>query len=213
MAQRSSASFARGSAKFKTQARVLVLCEDSKSSKTYLEDASRYFRATAQVEIAHPDHTDPLGVVKAAVGRQSAFETVYCVVDRDTHANWDQAINMASGHPKLRMIRSYPCFEFWLLLHFGYTRAGYAQAGALSAAAQVVRDLRLKPGMQGYAKGSIEGLFKKLCGQDDHTLNTACRHGDRTLTDAANDGEANPSTELQNLIRELRKLGQPERVV
>lgn len=207
---RSSISFARGGAKFKAQARVLVLCEDSKSSKTYLEDAAKYFRATAQVQIAHPGRTDPLGVVQAGVKQESAFDSVFCVVDRDSHANWDQAINLANGHEKVRMIRSYPCFEFWLLLHFGYTRAGYARAGALSAADQVVRDLKQKPGMLGYAKGSIEGLFLKLCGEADSTLETACKHGDRTLIDARNDGEANPSTELQDLIRELRNLGSPQ---
>lgn len=209
MARRSPASFARGAAKFKAQARVLVLCEDSKSSKTYLEDASKYFRATAQVQIAHPGRTDPLGVVQAGVKRQPAFDVVYCVVDRDSHANWDQANDLARGHPKVRMIRSFPCFEFWLLLHFGYTRAGYARAGVLSAADQVVRDLRQKPGMQDYAKGSIEGLFLRLCGDADIMLNTACRHGDRTLADAEKEGNANPSTELQNLVRELRNLGSP----
>jgi hypothetical protein len=211
MTQRSAASFARGAAKFKVQARVLVLCEDSKSSKTYLEDASKYFRATAQVQIAHPGRTDPLGVVQAGVKRQSAFDAVYCVVDRDSHANWAQAIDLANGHhPKVRMIRSFPCFEFWLLLHFGYTRAGYVRAGALSAADQVVRDLRQKPGMQDYAKGSIEGLFVKLCGEADRILKTACKNGDRTLADALNEGNDNPSTELQILIRELQRLGSPE---
>lgn len=213
MASRSAASFARGTAKFKPQARVLVLCEDSKSSKTYLEDASKYFRATALVQIAHPGRTDPLGVVQAGVKRQSAFDSVYCVVDRDSHANWEQAIDLARGHhPKVQMIRSFPCFEFWLLLHFGYTRAGYARAGTLSAADQVVRDLRQKPGMQGYAKGSIEGLFMKLCGEAGSMLNTACKHGARTLIDTQNEGNANPSTELQILIHELRRLGSPERL-
>ena len=210
MAQRSSASFARGSAKYKVHARVLVLCEDSKSSKTYLEDASKYFRATAQVKIAHPGRTDPLGVVSAGVKQQSVFDTVYCVVDRDSHANWAQAIDLARGHPKIRMVRSFPCFEFWLLLHFGYTRAGYMPAGVLSAADQVVRDLKQKDGMHDYAKGSINGLFNKLCGKAEAMLNTACTHGDRTLHDAENDGNPNPSTEMQNLIRELRKLGSPE---
>lgn len=106
MTRRSAASFARGAAKFKVQARVLVLCEDSKSSKTYLEDASKYFRATAQVQIAHPGRTDPLGVVQAGVKQQSAFDAVYCVVDRDSHANWEQAIDLANGHhPKVQMIR------------------------------------------------------------------------------------------------------------
>lgn len=212
MAQRSSASFARGKAKFKAQARVLILCEDSKSSKTYLENASTYFRATAQVQIAHPGRTDPLGVVQAGVKLQSTFDAVYCVVDRDTHANWAQAIDLAGGHSKVRMIRSYPCFEFWLLLHFGYTRAGYVREGALSAADTVVRDLRKKPGMQQYAKGSIDGLFQRLCGQAEAMLNKACSHGDRTLIDAEAEGNPNPSTELQNLIRELRRLGSPEPV-
>lgn len=211
MAQRSTQSFERRAAKFKAQARVLVLCEDSKSSKTYLDDASKYFRATAQVRIAHPGRTDPLGIVQAGVRQLSAFDTVYCVVDRDSHANWDQAIDLARGNPGVKMIRSFPCFEFWLLLHFGYTRAGYARAGALSAADQVTRDLRLKPGMEGYAKGSVEGLFKKLCGVAEATLDAACRHGDRTLEDAAIEGNSNPSTELQRLIREMRKLGNPER--
>ena len=213
MARRPTSSFARGAAKFKAQARVLVLCEDSKSSKTYLEDASKYFRATAQVQIAHPGRTDPLGIVQAGVKLQRAFDAVYCVVDRDSHANWDQAIDLARGHdPKVRMIRSFPCFEYWLLLHFGYTRAGFVRAGAVSAADQVVRELRQKPGMQDYAKGSIQGLFQELCGEADSTLNTACRHGDRTLVDAQNENESNPSTELQNLIRELRRLGNPEPV-
>lgn len=110
------------------------------------------------------------------------------------------------------MIRSFPCFEFWLLLHFGYTRAGYARAGALSAADQVVRDLKQKEGMHDYTKGSIKGLFDKLCGDAEAMLNAAIRHGDRTLQDTENDGNPNPSTEMQNLIRELRRLGSPERV-
>ena len=131
MAQRSAASFGRGTAKFRPQPRVLVLCEDSKSSKTYLEDASKYFRASALVQIAHPGRTDPLGIVQTGVKQQTAFDAVYCVVDRDSHQNWHQAIDLASGHPKILMIRSYPCFEFWLLLHFGYTRAAYAGTGAL----------------------------------------------------------------------------------
>lgn len=209
MALRSKASFARGGAKFKTHDRVLVLCEDSKSSKIYLEDASRYFRATTKVEIVHPNCTDPLNIVKAAVSRQRNFEAVYCVVDRDTHDNWDAAIDMASGHPKVRMVRSFPCFEFWLLLHFTYSRAGYARAGKVSAAAQVVRDLRKIPSMSKYDKGSIAGLFEALCGKSEVILTRACNHGDRTLQDAAQDGEMNPSTEMQILIRELRKHGQP----
>ena len=66
--------------------------------------------------------------------------------------------------------------------------------------------------MQTYAKGSIDGLFMKLCGEADAMLATACKHGDRTLADAEAEGEENPSTELQKVIRKFQQLGKPERV-
>lgn len=199
---RSPKSFERRPASFKPQQRVLVLCEDSKSSKTYLEDASLYFRSYAVVEFAHCGHTDPLGIVKAAVNRQKDFEFVYCVVDRDTHENFDEAARLATRETKVKLFTSHPCFEFWLLLHFLYSRAPYAAAGNLSAADCVIKDLRSKHGMDGYAKGQIKGLFQTLLPR----LPDARTHAARTMAEAHQDDEPNPSSPLHLLLDALEEL-------
>lgn len=199
---RGSNSFKRKGARFKPQPRVLVLCEDTKSSKTYLEDASTHFRSYAVVEFAHCGHTDPLGIVKRAVARQRDFEMVYCVVDRDSHHNFDEAVKLADTEPKIELITSYPCFEFWLLLHFAYSRAPYAPAGKVSAADRVVKDLQTKPGMEAYDKGQIKGLFEILRPR----LSDAKAHAVRTLIEAEQDTEFNPSSRLHILLDSLEAL-------
>lgn len=119
--------------------------------------------------------------------------------------NFDEAVALEAKNPKITLLISYPCFEFWLLLHFGFTRAPIVGAGAHSAGDRVVQSLRAKPGMKDYAKGSIEGLFVKLLPQ----LPDANRHAEKTLQEAQTDGEMNPSTPLHQLMQLLMALGQP----
>lgn len=194
---RSAESFGRGGGRYRPQPSILILCEDAKSSRTYLEDASAYFRSYAKVEVAHAGNTDPLGIVKAAIRRRRSFEHIYIVVDRDTHANFDEAMELAGDHDSITFLPSYPCFEFWLLLHFSYTRADYGSAQALDA-------LRNKPGMSQYAKGNTKALFDKLVNQ----LPDAEERAERSCVDAEVEGNVNPSTSLHTLIAVLRDLGE-----
>ncbi|MBB6157995.1 hypothetical protein HDC30_005247 [Pseudomonas sp. JAI115] len=103
----SSKSFDRKASRFKPQPKVLVLCEDSKSGKRYLEEAAFHFRARAQVEIVHCGVTHPSGIVERAVMRQKRFDKVFCVVDRDTHLCFERALNTARSHPKIYVIASH----------------------------------------------------------------------------------------------------------
>lgn len=199
---RNAASFKRGNARYKPQPRVLVLCEDLKSSKVYLEEASIHFRSYAVVEFAHCGRTDPMGIVEAAIKRQHDFELVYCVIDRDTHQNFDSALTLAGQVSKVKVVVSYPCFEFWLLLHFCYSRAPYSSVGSSSAADRVTQDLRKNDGMESYAKGKINGLFQRLLPR----LPQAKSNAIRTLVDANNDGELNPSTSMHLMICALEDL-------
>lgn len=201
---RSVSSFRRTGAKFKTQPRILVLCEDSKSSKNYLEEAAIYYRSYALVEFHHCGRTDPLGIVEAAIKRLADFDFIYCVIDRDDHANFDAAILLAKGQPNLAVLTSYPCFELWLLLHFCFTRAPYRSIGNASAADRLIADLQKKPGMAEYAKGKSKDLFKLLLPRIDN----ACNHAKRTLQEAEADGESNPSTPLHILIDKLKYLAE-----
>ena len=120
---RDSNSFKRQKSKFKPQPKVLVICEDSKSGKRYLEDASLHFRVSVVVEITHCGKTDPLNIVKEAISRQGKFDHIFCAIDRDTHETFGEALKLVNTAKKVEIIASYPCFEFWLLLHFGYNRS------------------------------------------------------------------------------------------
>ncbi len=109
---RTPASYNRSNPRFKPQPTVLVICEDSKSGKHYLEDARLHFRINALVEITHCGKTDPLNIVKEAISRQGKFDNIFCAIDRDDHQNFDEALNLANTSKKVEIIASYPCFEF-----------------------------------------------------------------------------------------------------
>jgi hypothetical protein len=141
-------SFNRPKSRFKPQPTVLVICEDSKSGLNYLKDASRYFRVDAKIEISHCGRTDPKGIVEEALARQNKFDQVYCVIDRDSHPSFMEAIRLAGASDKVCVIASFPCFEYWLLLHFGYCRKPYSAVGNDSAADNLIKDLRKNVGME-----------------------------------------------------------------
>lgn len=204
-------SFARSKPSLKPQPRVLVLCEDSKSSRRYLEDANVYFRSFASVEVSHCGKTDPIGIVREAVAACSRqYEFAYCVIDRDTHPSFDDAVRLArQNSERVALIVSYPCYEFWLLLHFGKTRKPYLRAGKLSAGDLVVKDLiAAHPIMHGYEKGRAIGLFDALLDR----FPSARKWSEQILAEAEKDGELNPSTSLHVLIDRLRSLGQPGKI-
>lgn len=201
---RPASSFSRKKPKYKPEAKVLVICEDVKSCRVYLQDAAIYFRSNAVVEVTHCGNTDPLGIVKDAIKRKKHHEEVYCAVDRDTHDNFEAAIKLAEQN-KIKMIVSYPCYEFWLLLHFHLNRKPYAATGGASACDNLISDLCRKPGMKGYTKGGSEGLFNQLIGK----LPRAIKNSEKVLIQATEDGELNPSSRLHELIRKFEGLGAP----
>ena len=200
---RSPNSFHRTPSRYRPQPTVLVICEDSKSGKRYLEAASRHFRCIVQVRITHCGKTDPKGIVYEAISSQRKFERVFCVIDRDNHTNFSEALDLAKTAPNVTIIASYPCFEYWLLLHFSCCRKPYASTGSHSAADLLIRDLRACSGMEGYAKGSEQDIFLFLLGDK---LSFARATAKRILAEAVDDGEMNPSTSLHQLIDYLEKL-------
>lgn len=204
---RSGKSFNRGGAKFKSQPLILVICEDTKSAKTYFEEAARYYRSSALVEFSHCGYTDPLGIVETAIARSEQFDQVICVIDRDAHAlsNFNEAVTKARNHAKVEAYVSFPCFEFWLLLHFRFTRGEIVATGSTSAGDHAVKLLSAEQGMEKYAKGSVAGLFERLLPR----LPDAIQRAERTLKEAAADHEPNPSTPLHHMISLLVELGKP----
>lgn len=198
---RSAASFNRAKPRFKPQPTVLVICEDSKSGKRYLEDASAYFRVKVQVEICHCGKTDPVSIVNEAVARKGKFDRVFCAIDRDTHANFEKALDAAKSHPKVDVVVSYPCFEFWLLLHFGYSRKPHSSES-------LIKDLRANPGFEDYDKGGDRNVFRIL----ENRFSEARRFAPIVLAEAIESGEMNPSTRLHELLAYFEELSQPQKI-
>lgn len=198
--------FQRRKAVYKAQPRLLVLCEDAKSSLTYLQEAARHFRAYAEVEVAHCGKTDPKGIVSEAIQRLKDFDRVICAIDRDDHHGFDEASKIAKAHaPRIELVVSYPCYEFWLYLHFRSTRKPYRAAGKLSAADALLKDLCQEKGMEDYEKGAARGLFAKLLDR----LPTARKNAADVMRAAIQVDELNPSTQLHEVMTIFERLGTP----
>lgn len=202
---RTSKSFERKKPKFKVQPRTLILCEDSKSCLIYLQEAARHYRSFASIQIAHCGKTDPLGIIGEARKQIRVFESVFCAIDRDSHHGFDDALRLAERNG-VKVIASFPSYEFWLLLHFRKTRAPYMAAGALSAGDRIVRDLLLENGMDIYSKGATRGLFLYLLSR----LPEARKRSIEVLAEARADGEMNPSTLMHDLLDHFEELGNPQ---
>ncbi len=185
--------------------RVLIVCEGSKSEPVYFSEIrSRYRLSAANVAVVHKGSA-PITVVKTALDRQKRerdlgekYDIVACVFDRDEHATFDDACALANAR-KLKLARSWPCFEFWLLLHFGYTRKPYARSGTVSPADDCVRDL--KEHLPDYEKAQ-RGLFLDL----EDRLEDAKANAQRTIVDGRKTNNPNPSTEIHRLVNYLQHL-------
>ena len=183
-----------------------MLCEDSKSSLNYLQDAARHFRSHAVVKIAHCGRTDPIGIVEEAIASRRNFEITFCVIDRDSHESFEAALlRSAEFGDSIKVLPSYPCYEYWLLLHFRFTRAPVASVGAQSAGMRMAAELRAENAMAEYDKGSSESLFNVLLDR----LPMARVNAARALDAAIAEQEMNPSTKLHLLLAEFEKLGVP----
>lgn len=203
---RSAKSFGRGAPRFKPQPTVLVICEDSKSGKNYIEDATRHFRVHVSVFVFHCGRTDPKGIVEEALRQVKHYDQVFCVIDRDTHEHFDVALAMASGSAKISVIASYPCIEFWYRLHFGHTRRAYVRAGARSPGECAVDELRKCEAFEDYAKGGEVSVFRTLLPR----LDEARRVSARVLAQAVAEGEMNPSTRMHALLAYFESLSVPQ---
>ena len=186
--------------------RVLIVCEGSKTEPSYFRSlVDRYRLSTANVEITGSG-SDPRALVNKAKSlrdkekqRGDQYDAVYCVFDRDQHAHFNTASNEALS-AKLKLARSWPCFEFWLLLHFVYHRRPYAPSGNRTAAENCMRELQQH--LPNYTKGNT-GVFEEL---KEDQLKDAKSNARHALSDAEATGEYNPSTEVHCLVAYLQAL-------
>ncbi|EDO8878045.1 RloB domain-containing protein [Campylobacter coli] len=109
---------------------ILIVCEGEKTEINYLKQLKNFFRLNnITIDIIPSENSSPLQVVKFAKKKNDLFDynEVYCVFDKDTHANFTKAQEECEEYIKedknfkFEAIISNPCFEFWILLHFTCT--------------------------------------------------------------------------------------------
>lgn len=185
--------------------RVLIVCEGEKSEPTYFRDMVNHRRlSTANVVIVGVG-SDPRLLVNMAKERKAQerrlgdrYDVVYCVYDRDEHEHFAAASNSAQA-AGLKLARSWPCFEYWLVAHFVYHRRPYGPSGNRTASQNCVKDL--KSHLPGYTKSGA-GVYGDL----EDRLETAKANAERALADAQETGRSNPSTEVHRLVAYLQAL-------
>jgi hypothetical protein len=221
------AQFERAKPSLKQQPEVLVICEDKESGKRYLEDASRHFRIKILVDVVHIKST-PIKIVKHAQNenkKKRKYDRIFCVIDRDTHETFDEAVALAKTLPNVTIIASYPCYEFWLLLHFISPNdlKEYKPIGKLSIADVLIKDLCKYEGMENYEKGNDRNLFEYLfkrpiesstgkMKKEGEVFQEARKKSLKILENAKARGKMNPSTQLHELLDFFETLSNPQKI-
>lgn len=194
--------------------RYLIVCEGTKTEPHYFHELREDLHIHHQVvRIAPNEGVSPDRVVAHAVALYEedaesgdAYDTVYCVFDRDKHTTFDAAVqrtkDLSDAGKPLVAITSTPCFEIWLLLHFGYTDQPFHAAGKKSVGDQVVATLKTKPGFKIYGKGQ-KGIYNQL----KDTLDDALVHAVQLRKHCVATASINPATDIDQLVLELQKLG------
>jgi hypothetical protein len=185
--------------------RVLIVCEGEKTEPSYFGGLRQTERlSSANIKITPADGSDPLSIVQFAERFLDEYDRVYCVFDRDGHANYNDALRRVSQSPagragKLTPITSWPCFEFWLLLHFRYSSAAIVPAGKRSSGTVAFDTLRQH--LPTYEKGHASIYAELLTLRDAAMKNAARLQRENRKT-----GSTNPSTCVHDLVDYLLKL-------
>ena len=212
---RKNAELARQKKDRATYTRFLIVCEGTKTEPYYLQELVNDLGIRHHtVKIAPNVGVTPDRIVAHAVKLYDedallgdSFDRVFCVFDRDTHETFDAAVQRISDlngakEPRVyEAITSTPCFEYWLLLHFGFTEQPFHAAGRRSVGDQVVSALKTNPGFAKYGKGQKQtySLVK---------VNTAkaITYAQRVRKNAEKTGQTNPSTHVDVLVTALKAL-------
>lgn len=209
--QRDAASLKRKKAKKAPYDRVLIVCEGAKTEPNYLREIRDTYRlSTANIDICGKEcGSDPLSVVNCAIKKfreDLDYDRVYCVLDRDKHSTFDAALDKLRqtklGKEVLFVaITSVPCFEFWLLLHFGYTTRQFCAPGNASNCELVMSALNKSGKIPGYKKGAsnIFDLTKEM-------LPNAINHARQLQQHNHTTGNSHPATNMHELIEYLFNL-------
>lgn len=183
--------------------RVLIVCEDSKSSRYYFESFPVDKQRIEIIILGTGMNTDSLveeAVRKIDQATKSGqhYSDVWCVFDRDSFplGNYTRAFQLAKNN-KIKIAWANEAFELWYLLHYCYLDAGISRA-----------DYNKKLREKGLAYDKADKtIYKKVKSLQERAIKNAAK-----LEKHWNDsGKAfpereNPSTNVHKLVAYLNDL-------
>jgi hypothetical protein len=202
--------YRRGTPRFPSSGKAfLIVTEGAKTEPNYFKALRKRLQLNAtEVEILHPEGTDPLTLVRKAIemraerkreskkGLKIPYDEVWIIYDlekpNDERRQIDKKARQLREAEGIKFGESDPCFEFWLLLHEEFTTAQFVDC------AEVV--VRLRNFLPNYSKGDMpsEEFLKKL--PDAIERAQRCRrHHQETNSDG------NPGTSVDILASNLNE--------
>lgn len=194
-----------------TNDKILIVCEGEKTEPNYFKEIRSEYKLISAIVVdgdcdSSPDQVFKYAQLKALEEAKtgSPFDKVYCVMDKDNHEHFSSTVKAieAKKGDIFKSIDSIPSFEYWLLLHFTYSRKSYVSQPNNSVGRQVIKDLKQHPGMEDYDKGE-ETVFSTL---GETKLATAITNAKKVITASGLDGSIDPSTKVHLLIEHLQKM-------
>ena len=182
--------------------RILILCEDEKSSRDYLAKFPYDPKQVVIECVGTGMNTDSLmeqAIERAQAARRDGapYESIWVVFDRDSFPlrNFNRTFDLARRHAEIVPCWSNECFELWYLLHFCYRDTGIGRN-------EIWKEVSLCLGEK-YEKFD-DAIFKKLSGKIDTALKNAGRLAYEN--GGGKDACRNPSTRVHELVKMLRDL-------
>jgi hypothetical protein len=182
--------------------RILILCEDTKSSRDYFASFP-HDKSLVEIEcVGTGMNTDSLmqyavDKAKAARSARSQYERIWVVFDRDSfpQENFNRAFELARTQNRITPCWSNECFEIWYLLHFHYRDTAISRHDLWSVISELLGSK--------YDKGD-DTLHQAL----EDKIATALQHASKLAfeNEKAGDRTRNPSTRVHELVKALIKL-------
>ena len=190
---------------------ILVVCEGVVTEPEYVEGFRLAHGATTvRVQVESPGGDPKALVERAAALRDKAelearrardrnlrYDEVWCVFDVDRHQRLDEAVR-EGARTGVELAISNPCFELWLLLHFGEQTAHLSTRQA--------RD-RLRGHLPGYAKHL---RFSDVADGCEDAVRRA-KALDKRQEELGEPG-GNPSTGMHRLTERIRQFSRSARL-
>jgi hypothetical protein len=195
----------------------LIVVEGRATERQYFEGLRAKLELHADVDVVHPNATDPMNIVRRAVKLRDdkaeragksvtadAYSRVWVVFDTEApdHVRRQQipAALVLAKKEKIRVAVSNIAFELWLLLHYRARPGGFNHCPALIAALK-------KYGIPEYAKDKplpLHELLDPLFLAKAHKHAADCRRHHRE-----SNGDWNPSTRVDRLVEALNLAAAP----